>query len=164
MAATKHKPSKSDQKRIYLRSPGKKVIKLAAKTVEEAQLSGLAKPIKKVDRGTCWTSDEPIVALSKKQASEAKVAIEIGRKFKSRKLLVTPSKLEGVKSLAGSAKKSTNPSVKPKSKVPPRRLEVQTGNPLAGKGRRILEHDGHPRFQAGIRFLQGGLPELGRRR
>jgi hypothetical protein len=53
-----------------------------------------------------------------------------------------------------------------KAKVQPDKLKVQWGkkaNTSRVPSRKILVHEGQPRFEGGIRFVQGGLPYLGKR-
>lgn len=55
------------------------------------------------------------------------------------------------------AKKKVQPG---KSSVQKKKAEPETSNATS---RRILLHEGQPRFEGGIRFVQGGLPNLGKR-
>jgi hypothetical protein len=161
------KPTDADARRMHLRSGQKKALKITAKTLEDALKPAKIKPRKpaKTSKPLITKSDtsrivvvapglERVTMTSKKKSGlSAKSWLETLRTSGE---TLTPLPECKTKNLA--RKLITTPTgIGAKSRIP---KQGSTNN----KSRHVLPHDGQPRFQDGFCIVQGGLPELGKRR
>jgi hypothetical protein len=156
-AGKRVKPSKTTAARIYIRSPKKRYLTINPKTVDESLRVPIVKPKKKSGTVKVLSAKTGIIAVPPGQAGK-------GRPTKTSKPLVNPKKLppEPLVQLKCSFVR------KKKISTAARNLPAKETGDKAGtkkrKSRSILPYDHQPRFEGGFRLVQGGLPELGKRR
>ncbi len=165
MTDSKHKPSGSDARRIYLRGGNKKNLKVTAKTLDDALKPTPAKATGATSRKAPWTTGREIVALSVKQAAGAQADVKRARATKILKPLKMSSKLPKLAPKLAPLKKSSKPVASPKRKTASSSLTSTTAKVKTKKSAAdYLPYTAQPRFEGSFHILQGGLPGQNRRK
>jgi len=161
MANKRVKPSKANTLRMYLRSPKTKYLIIAAKTVDDAIRLPAVKLKSKVKVRAALSAKTEIVAMPAGFVRPVQAARPAKTAEKNIEVVKPPFQPR----LTTAAGKS-GPKTMKNSKGPPPQISKATHDQTSkpSKSSNILPYEGQPRFEGGIRFFQGGLPELGKRR